>query len=162
MSRRRPDLVGWDGSVLADLDTTDAKEWVTTVLTNARRIERTRTWTFGEIREAIRRELERRAETPNALNLARVRTQRGLAALREAGLIQKSGSGYRFPKRQRYAELIADMVRQAGKSRARLSVEPKFECLPDGSHTVSFTITFGDPRGGTFISVRQPGTVETA
>jgi len=159
MSRPRPKLDNWDRSLLAALGSSDPREWVETVLTNAKEVRRARSWSFGEIREAIRLEIERRGGSLNPANAAHVRTQRGLAALREDGLVIKQGAKYRFPKRFRYSEMIASIVRDFARQRAPLRVKWDPVHLADGNHAAILNVEFGEP-GGPLVTMVLSGKAE--
>lgn len=131
MARRRPELRDWDGSWLRQVTSTDPGTWVRAVLATplvhalqdpqaiseglvskrwgslgrqARRTPFIRGMRWGEIREAIRRELERRSQAlPSAYRSdarisqdASLRTGRGISRLRTQRAIIETGGRYRL------------------------------------------------------------------
>jgi hypothetical protein len=125
MARRRPELSGWDNSVLKELESADSTEWVLMVLTTGKDVlGKVRAWSFGEIREAVRREIERRGTVPEkARNLAGVRTMRGLASLEREGVVAKRGGRYRVSRGVRLLEWNLQQVRDAVKRGTRVRIE---------------------------------------
>lgn len=139
MSRKRPTLKDWNAHLLHDLDTSDPEHWVGTVLGALPR-ETDRKWPkwrFGEIREAIRRELTRRGMEPGrAEHLAHTRTSRGIHALREQGALTASESGYRLRLKWAMARAIRETVHRMvlGEIPSTFRLEPFH--LPEGGHGV--------------------------
>lgn len=125
MGRHRPALDGWDERPLAELDSTDPREWVLTLLTDGRQVSPdVRGWTYGEIREAIRRAIApKKGWGPGALNLASSRAQRGLAALKSEGLIVRRRNRYSVPYTVRMTEWTIQMLRMGVKKGLRVHVE---------------------------------------
>lgn len=115
MGRQKPTLAGWDAKRLVDLKTMDPKSWVQAVLATwdprwlSRAVEGQteslrmfRSWSYGEIREAISRGLRMRCKDPSGDRAAKIErnadaiTWRGLAALRTEGGVEKKGGLYRL------------------------------------------------------------------
>lgn len=151
MSRRRPELENWDDRRLRQITNSNPETWVGTVLntfvpTKMRNgpLEKPRVWTFGEIREAIRRELVRRNHPePKASHLASLRTLRGLKALREEDALDESPRGYSIRRRWYWAEAISDIAHDLADGRSKLSIEAVH--LGPGAH--SMTVSFRDKKG---------------
>jgi DNA-binding transcriptional ArsR family regulator len=117
MARRRPSVLGKGASInLRQLGgEEEPREWVLAVL-SSRSSPDSRylysSWTWGEIREAIRQDLERRRkESPE--NDARLKTNRGLAALRNAGAVEKAPDGrYHLIEEAALAEIHVRRIRE--------------------------------------------------
>ena len=115
MGRPPPDLAWWRDSYLSYLKTTDAAEWVGAVLAftpvdspDAKR----RWWTFGEIREAIRKELVHRepSQPESAYQLADKRTSKGVKVLEAQGSLMHRGKRYAIRRRWFYAQNLRKLA----------------------------------------------------
>ena len=126
MARPRPGLPGWNESTLHGVESTDPGDWVLDVLTDGLSIGpgRTRSWSFGEIREAIRREVESRThDEVRANKTASIRTWRGLSDLKERGLVSERGGRYRVPLNVRFTEMNVQLLRSAVEQGVRIRME---------------------------------------
>ena len=151
MARKRPGLVGWDDARLRRVTATDPEAWVGTILNTFSReaIDRAdqrfnRVWRYGEIREAIRRELIRRGTSDvKAFQSASLRAWRGLHSLEGRGALRRTKAGYSLKERWGWAEMISDVAHELAGSRAKLSSEI-IHGIPSG-HTLrlSFESKFG-------------------
>jgi hypothetical protein len=159
MARRRPDLRGWDDSRLREVGTADPRDWVGTVL-NALTTDSTelgggpagrfhRSWGWGEIREAIRRELVRRGrDEEKAAKYSQILTDRGLKALRDEDALVRRGGRYRLMEEWAFGELARGVIRQGVRAvRARKAgFRVRMEHLRGAGHQM--TIEFVPRRGG--------------
>ncbi|MFZ0699703.1 MAG: hypothetical protein WAN74_05900 [Thermoplasmata archaeon] len=107
-----------------------------------------RSWRFGEIREAIRQELERRdGGGRDRMKLASLRTSRGLKALEEEGDLTRPNRRYRLSEERGWAEHAHEAIRtseQAVRDRkACLRVKMEHE-----GQTHRITLAFEPKLGG--------------
>ena len=127
MARPRPELAGWAGERLQTLEGSSPREWVSTVLStlwvseadvSSGRLARWyKSWTFGQVREAIRREIERRGATPSrAASLASLRAARGLKELEAEGAVLRRRGAYRLTEALLWANASCDAIRMCAES----------------------------------------------
>jgi hypothetical protein len=161
MARPRPNLPEWNNESLRPMKGATPQVWVSAVLSSLtlekRDIGQSRLvrpgrlgrWysarTFGEVREAIRRELERRGSTPSqASALASLRTARGLKDLEAAGAVVRRNGSYRLREEWVWGELSRDAVTkcQRGIRERRHFLRARVRRRKSGGgHWVEFTVS---------------------